>query len=311
MRIIRSINKEEKLKIPVVLTVGNYDGFHKGHKKIITETIRNAKKSKIKSCVVTFTSNPINYLKNIRVKRILSTEDKLRILEKSGVDIVVLLRFNRFIADMKPLDFINYLNKKFSIRLFIAGWNFRFGKDNKAGQKELLKIAKEYDFQIQIEKPIIVNKIPVSSSLIRKLIKDGNINTANNLLCRNYYLCGKIVRGDGIAGNVLLTPTINVYTKKYIIPGDGIYAVKIELDNKLYNSVCYIGRNPTLKPNSVLKTIECHILSKIPDKDFDLALIYFFKYIRGEKKFMSLDELKGAIKLDKRKAVMYFQKGSI
>ena len=183
----------------------------------------------------------------------------MKIIEGFGFDLLFLLSFNRKLAMMSAEQFLDSIRKIIDIRIIVIGWDFHFGRDNKAGREVLIRIGEQEDFTVIVVDPVVYRKgVPISSSLIRELISSGNIEEANKLLGRKYTIEGKIVKGEGIAGNILKTPTINISTRRFVMPGKGIYITETAMGNRIYKSISYIGSSPTLKPGFKERVLEVH-----------------------------------------------------
>ena len=280
---IKDINKS-------VITIGNFDGLHKGHQVLINETINYAKKYNLKSIVFTFSNHPINYFMDDKIKNILKTKQKMQILNDMGVDIVINIPFNELMTQIPAEQFVSeILKNKLGLKKIIIGHDFSFGR-NKEGNGKLLKIlSKKYMYDIDIIEPIKIDGIRVSSSIIRELIENGNITKASEYLGRNYKISGKVIQSKQL-GRQIGFPTANIRCNKDIlIPKRGIYATKVKVDNKEYIGATNIGYNPTVEGKEL--SVETHILNFDKDIYGEILSVEFLERIRDERKFESLEKL--------------------
>ncbi|MEO8209186.1 MAG: bifunctional riboflavin kinase/FAD synthetase [bacterium] len=302
MQIIKDINDFEYDKKSVV-TVGTFDGIHLGHLEII-EKLNSIKKEKsLRSVVVTFEPHPQIVLRNKAkdIKILTTLDDKLYIFKSLSIDIVYVINFTKEFANTTAEDFYkNYLIDKIGLNDLVLGYDHMFGK-NREGNLDTLKIlSQNYDFKVDKVDEFKINGEHISSTVIRKLLaEEGNVDKVRRILGRYYSIEGKVVEGKKL-GKDLGYPTANIEVSSglKLIPKIGIYAVSIEIDGKLYSGMMSIGKNPTVSFDDSIK-VEVNIF------DFDeniygkIIKVNFINYIRDEKKFDSLEELKKQMSLDK------------
>ncbi len=288
-----------------VVTVGTFDGIHKGHQEIITNLVAGAKSLNAKSTLVTFEPHPGLVVGNrgkIPLNLLTTIEEKSKLLESMGLDRLIVTNFTSAFASMTAEEFITQiLLEKLHMKRIIIGHDHSFGK-NRQGNIDLLSdFGKDNDFSLESLSPVTIKDEIVSSTLVRKLVYEGNVEKASNLLGREYSITGQIVKGDG-RGRELGYPTANLkpYSQYKLIPKEGVYATHIKIDGEIFNSVTYVGPRPTF--NLSHKVIEAHIY------DFDRDIynkhveLYFTKFIRDDIKFNSAHELLPQIKHDKETA---------
>lgn len=275
------------------ITIGNFDGFHLGHKKIISLLKNRSLENDLVSIVLTFEPNPKLFFR--KELRLINTENqKKRILNNLGVDRVLFLNFKKF-SKMSPDNFIKeILVGQFNMNDIIVGENFKFGKNREGNVKYLRLLSTKLKFNIEVVKPVIVDGIRVSSSKIRERLNAGKIEDANRMLGNLYYIDGLITEGDKI-GRELGFPTINIKTDNTLLP-EGVFKTKVEIKNKQYDSITNIGVRPTFSGNET--KIESHILKFKKNIYGKIVRIYFEKKIRNEVKFDSSDKLIKQIKSD-------------
>lgn len=288
-----------------VVTIGNFDGIHLGHKKLINTTKKIALEKSLNSIVFSFIPHPLEVLKNQQFLYIFTQEEKKRVLLKEGIDIFLNCPFDKHFANLSPNEFIDLILNKLNCSILVVGEDYCFGK-NREGNIEVLK-------KIGVEKGIKVIKIPdvifdgerVSSSKIRECIVNKNIQKANTLLNREYFVLGNVSEGNKL-GRTIGFPTANIIPEKNkLLPPDGVYITKTLYEGKYYESITNIGKNPTI--NNTLRTIETHIFDfnqNIYGKEIQ---VLFLEWVRDVKKFSSLDELKQQIAKDINKTNQFFE----
>jgi riboflavin kinase/FMN adenylyltransferase len=287
MQIIRGLKNLNNLN-GCVATIGNFDGVHLAHQKILNDLTIAAKKLNLPSVVISFTPNPAKFFgKNIKI--ITSFKDKYQLLKNNNIDILLLINFNFNFANINPQDFINnILIDKLNIQKLFIGDDFRFGK-NRAGDFQMLNKNLSV---IKIDE-FLKNKVRVSSSNIRKLLSAGDFENAKNMLGRDFQICGKVISGKKL-GRTIGFPTANISIKNQNLCVRGVFAVEIIIDKISYKSIANVGVKPSIDNKNKL-TLEVHIFDFNEDIYSKNAIITFKEKIRNEKKFTSLDELKKQI----------------
>ena len=299
MRIITSLEELEQINKSVV-TIGKFDGLHKGHKVLIEKTVQYAKKNNMKSVVFTFSNHPANFIECEKVRKIITNKDKITTMKNLGVDIVINLPFDEYMTKISAIDFVeNILVKKLNAKKIYVGHDFTFAR-NKEGDAILLKaLGGEYDFDVEIVKPIKINNIRVSSTYIRNLLAQGKVENVKEYLGHNYIVEGKVIGGKQL-GRTIGFPTANLkFKENLILPRPGIYATKVYIKDKVYMGATNIGFNPTVRVEKL--SIETHILEFSQDIYGETIKIEFLERLRDEKKFDSLDGLKEQLKKDTKK----------
>ena len=296
MTIIKSLDEVINVENTVV-TIGNFDGIHKGHIKLIKEAVKEAKTKNYKSVVFTFENHPMRYFRADSIKHIITNEEKVKIFENLGVDIVFMIPFDEYMTKISATDFVKtILHEKLKCKMVIVGHDFTFAR-NKEGNASLLEsLGKNYNMKVKVIEPIKIKGRRVSSSYIRNLINDGNVSEIKDFLGRNYFLEGEVIHARKI-GRTIGFPTANLKAEdKLIIPKNGIYAVKVYIKNKVYYGATNIGYNPTV--NGKVLSIETNIIDFDEEIYGEIIRVEFLDRIRDEKKFNSLDELKSQLRKD-------------
>ena len=296
MVIIKNLNNKIKIKNSII-AIGNFDGLHLGHQKVLFQAKQKAKKNKLKLGVITFEPVPVMFFnKKISNNKINNLDQKLSYLKKLKIDFVCIIRFNKTFSNLTADQFIkkiiyNYLGAKF---IFISK-NFRFGKNRMGNVKKLNDNEKKYLFKTIVTNPQKRKKNTISSTLIRKKISLGKINEANKLLGRPWAVIGKVMRGNQ-RGRRIGFPTCNLKLNDYILPKLGVYAVKVNIGHLQKNGIANVGFRPTFKGQDLLLEVNIFGLSKNLYKK--IISVNFIKFIRPEKKFKNIDELKVQINKD-------------
>ena len=288
MRIYRHIPKLG-FHDPCVLTIGNYDGIHLGHQKIINELLIESKKNQIDSAIMIFEPHPREFFTPKDAPyRVTSLREKIEFFQSKKIDRVYVIKFNDRFANISGEDFISKLKKQISVQVILVGEDFRFGKNREFGLENLLKS----DIEIFIVKEVKNNNRRVSSSKLREALSLGNLNLAKNLLGRHYSISGKVVYGEQ-RGRIMGFPTANIHMFHNRPPIKGVFAVKL---NQKFG-VANLGIRPTVKGISKLQ-LEVHVLNFSKDLYGQYVHVTFLKKIRDEIKFESIEALKAQIKKD-------------
>jgi len=295
MRVFNSLN--EIADKNYVVSVGMYDGVHKGHQKLIEELKKKSKERDVENLIVTFEIHPKTVLNSNPPKLLMTKEDKKEYLEKLGVDSVLFLNFNKKISQMNAEEFVKkILVNKLNTSVIIIGENHRFGNKQKGDYHFLKKVSDKYNFEVY-KVPIkkYENK-RISSTWVRKTVLEGKLRLTRELLNRFYFIKGYVESGSG-RGKKLGYPTANIEGVETKLPLDGIYSSYVEYEGNKYPAMSYIGYAPTYEGEK--RKIEVHIF------DFDKNIygeelkVYFVAKIRDEEFFSTEEELKKKLMIDK------------
>lgn len=290
MKIIRGIKQIRKFKKPVV-ALGVFDGVHRGHIRILKSAVRKAHRVNGTSVVLTFWPHPQ------MVKSIYSLEHRLRLISQIGIDVCIVVNFNKKFANISAFNFVKHiLVKKIGAYAINVGDNFRFGKNAQGDIKTLKELARLYNFRLKAFKVIRSHNQPINSTSIRLLIKKGDLVKAQGLLSRPVAVLGTVTKGVRL-GRRLGFPTANIDPHHEVIPPSGIYAVKINFKGKIFLGACYIGTRPTLNAKNKKILIEVFIFGLNKNIYGEYLEIQFIRKIREDRKFASL--LKLAIQIEK------------
>lgn len=285
-------NKDKKGS---VAAVGNFDGFHLGHRKLVDKLKQIAREKNLASLIFTFIPNPKVYFKK-DLTLINSDAQKKQLLESLGVDNIIFLDFNQ-VLDMSGEAFVrDILIDRYNVKSIVMGENFKFGKNRQCDSESIKKMAEKFGFEFTVITPVILDGTPISSSLIRKKLGYAEIEDSNRMLGRLYYIDGIVVEGDKI-GRELGFPTINIETENEILP-EGVFKTRTEIEGRpqVHDSISYIGSSPTFPGKE--KKVETHILDFNENIYGRKVRLYFEKKIRGDMKFDSRTMLIDQIKKD-------------
>lgn len=284
-----------------VLTLGNFDGLHLGHRRIIEKLTNRARRLDAPSVVYTFEPHPLKVVSpENSPPLILDIEDKERLLREMGIDFLVLARFTKEFAGKHPREFVeDVLVRDLSVREVWVGHDFSFGKGRTGTVEYLGELGEELGFSVNVVPAYRLGGAVVSSSRIRMLIREGQVGKAARLLGREYSVKGHVVKGRDI-GRSIGFPTANVDVTSELVPGGGVYAARAVVDGEAYNAVVNIGVAPTFGAKD--QTVEVHILGfdrTIYRKRVEVA---FVRRLRGERAFRNRDELVRRIRKDIERA---------
>ncbi|HEY3972500.1 MAG TPA: bifunctional riboflavin kinase/FAD synthetase [Candidatus Sulfotelmatobacter sp.] len=308
MRIFRTLDEVPADFGPTLVSVGNFDGVHRAHAHVLGEIVSRARPIGAKSVAVTFEPHPTRILRpEAELKLLTPTPEKLRLLEATGVDAVLLLPFGRDLSLMTPRQFAErILKKKLHAREVHEGFNFRFGHKASGDMNLLAEFGREMGFEVKIYPEMRLRGETVSSSQIRKLLTAGSVSRARHLLSRPFCILGTPGRGRGY-GSKYTVPTINLARYEELVPQDGVYVTCTRVGKGTFDSVTNVGNRPTF--GAELFAIETHLLNfhpieLLPETEVEIC---FLERLRDEIKFPSVDALREQIARDVKKARRYFR----
>ncbi len=300
MKIFKSTSISNNYKNSVI-AIGNFDGIHIGHKKVLNAAYKKAKKTKKKFGLLTFEPVPVMFFnKKILNHRLDTLDQKISNLKKEKLDFVIIQKFNKKFSKLSYKDFIyKILYKKIKCKYLYVSKNFKFGNKREGNISKLKKLEKKFLYKTIITPPLMKKKKTISSTIIRKLLKNGEIKKANYLLSRNWEIVGKVIKGSQ-RGRKIGFPTCNILLKKYIIPRFGVYAVNVKINNIFKKGIANIGYRPTFNGKKLLLEVNIFGIKKnLYNKNINVV---FNKFIRPEKKFNNIIELKNQIRKDIKQA---------
>ena len=299
MQLIRGLRSLKPEQQKCVITIGNFDGVHKGHKKLLHRLKIKAKEYQTKSMLIIFKPHPKEFFQDYNYRSINSFIDKLKLIEKENVDFVLYIDFNQEMADYPPRDFITEIIKdKIKAQYVLTGDDFKFGK-NKAGDYKLIKqLTKQCEFEAESHESVYCGADRVSSSLIKKLLIQGsreNIKRANSLLGYELTITGKVFKGKKL-GKSISFPTANIKSSNKRLCFAGVYLVKVTIETENYYGITNMGFQPTVNGKDFL--IETHIFDFNKNIYGNRITVQPIEKIRDEIKFSSIKELKEQIQKD-------------
>jgi riboflavin kinase/FMN adenylyltransferase len=292
---------------PSLVSVGNFDGVHRAHAHVLGEIVRRARQSGCKTVAVTFDPHPARILRpDSGFKLLTPVPEKLRLLEATGIDAVLMLAFGRDLSLMTPRQFAErILKKKLHAREVHEGYNFHFGHKAAGDVRLLAQLGQEMGFEVKVYPEQKLRGEPVSSSHIRKLLGEGRVNRARHLLARPFCILGAPGRGRGY-GSKYTVPTINLERYAELVPRDGVYVTWTRVGSERFDSVTNVGNRPTFGADSF--AVETHLLNfhpieLTPESEVEIC---FLNRLRDEIKFPSVEALREQIARDVKKARRYF-----
>ena len=299
MRIYHSI-EDFPSDVNTIVTIGTFDGVHKGHQIIINRINEIAKKQALESVVLTFDPHPrhVIYPDDQELRLIHTLEEKIEALSTTGVQNLVLHKFTKEFSRTESVNFIrDFLVTKLNMKYMVVGFDHHFGKNRQGTFDNLIELSDAYGFKIEKIKPQNIGEVTISSTKIRNAILEGDCKKANAYLSANFSITGKVVQGNKI-GSSIGYPTANIEIENQwkILPKNGVYAVKIALKNQEYFGMLNLGNRPSISDDSF--AIEVHLF------DFNATIyneelkIEFIQRIRDEQQFSDLEKLKSQLKID-------------
>ena len=300
MKLIHGIeNFDEKISHSV-LTIGNFDGVHQGHQKLLYTLLQQAKETGGCSVALTFNPHPKEFFHPEKTFKKINTHNaKIKLLERDGLDYLIEQKFDSEFSQHSKEEFLKkIIIEKLKTRVLILGYDFVFGKNKKGNTSYLKKELPKYNIKLlQLEPSLDKKGEIISSSNIRKLLSSGNIEEAYNQLGRAFFITEKVIKGNDRGKNVTTYPTINMNLPKgIVIPKNGVYITRALVRGKLLNSITNIGVQPSFENSK--PSLETHILNFNRNCYDETIRIYFFSFLREEKKFNEIKELKEQIRKD-------------
>ncbi len=286
---IKSLNSEWIITEPLCAAIGNFDGVHLGHQKLIAE----CKRHNYKSAVLTFYPHPSVFLKKIPdYKLITPMEHKADIISRMGIDYLIIVSFDDDMAKVSKEDFIAWM-KRMNIKACVCGYDFTFGRK---AEGTILDLAKEFEFY-EIKK-FVYDDVRVSSTYIRELLELGDITKVNKLLGRSFSIKGNVIYGSQ-KGRLIGFPTANIDYKNYFLPANGVYFVTIVINQQYYYGMCNIGNNPTFN-FSLKNRLEVNVFGLDEDIYDERIEVIFHERLRAEQAFPSVEALLEQMKKDRQ-----------
>jgi riboflavin kinase/FMN adenylyltransferase len=280
-----------------VLSVGNFDGLHLGHQKILRLVLARARATSHVAAVVTFDPHPLRVLRPEKAPRQIETLDqRLAGFERIGMDAALVLRFDRALSLLSPEEFVQrILIERLRLAGILVGANFRFGHRGAGDVRLLVQLGKHHNFDVEIVPPVEIEGTVVSSTAVRTAIVEGQVDRAAQLLGRPFSLTGRIRAGEG-RGRAVLFPTLNLDPEQELLPRLGVYVTESMIEGRLYPSVTNVGTRPTFDGHGV--TVESHLLGFDREMKEGMTEVRFHARLREEIKFPGPEQLRAQIARD-------------
>jgi len=294
-----------------ILAIGNFDGFHRGHAKLIKQVRQRASELNSMAAVLTFDPHPSRIVKPGKAQALLMTQaQKLECLEQEGIDCTGIVKFTATLSQLEPEDFVRkVLVDWFCVAEVWVGLNFLFGRDRSGNFSLLRSLGSRYGFSVKKIDSVRYKDFVVSSTRIRRLISEGFVDEAGALLGRHYFIDGEVVSGTQ-RGTVQGFPTANLLTENDIVPPNGVYVTTVRLDGVIHPAVTNIGIRPTFKTNGE-RVVETHIFNYKNDLYGKYIRVAFVKRLRDEKEFPDVNALQAQIVSDCERAKALFERISL
>jgi riboflavin kinase/FMN adenylyltransferase len=307
MKLIRDLEQLEEPLINPVLTIGNFDGVHKGHLALFDTVKKRARIIRGQSVVMTFDPHPIKVMSPGNGPPLITMmHQKLELINDTGIDVVFCLPFTKQFAAISAQNFVrNILIEKIGMKELVVGYDYTFGHRREGNIALLKEMGREFGFSVHEVKPIHVKDKLVSSTSIRRLIEEGNLVEAKALLGRDYQISGTVVRGKDRGGRLLGFPTANLELIDELTPKGGVYAVRVLINGKTYEGVTNVGYNPTFGNQAF--SVETHILDFSQDLLGKTIKVNFVQRLREEKTYGSVHDLADQIAVDIEQARKLFE----
>jgi riboflavin kinase/FMN adenylyltransferase len=303
MEILRSIPELERLRGPLFLAIGVFDGVHRGHQAVISTSADHAAASNGTPVVVTFDPHPEKVLRPQAAPHLLSaTEHKIALIRALGVEHLLIITFDKQFAATEPEDFVRKLviHSK-PLREICVGHEWSFGKNRRGNLDLLKKLGAKFNFDVVGIPPVKINGAVVSSTAIRQAIEKGDWAKAAEMLGREYTILGTVTRGDNL-GKKIGFPTANLSAHSEQFPPNGVYVAEARIDGELYRGVINLGVRPTVSSGKSERVLEIHLFDFNRDIYGHDVEVRFLKFLRSEKKFQDLDTLVQQIRQDVEQA---------
>ena len=309
MKVYTRVEDYKNVNNPIA-TIGTFDGVHIGHQKIINRLREIAKEEQGEVVLLTFFPHPRMVLQPDNDLQLIHTQqEKIAALEAAGVDHLIIYPFTKEFSRMTSVEYVrDLLVNKIQVKRLVIGYDHQFGRNREGNFEQLLEFSQIYGFEVEEISAQTIDDVNVSSTKIRKALQGGDIETANHYLAHPFSLSGTVVEGERV-GRSIGFPTANIQTDEMykLVPGIGVYAVRVEHREKTYQGMLNIGVKPTLG-EAASRSIEVNIFDFDQDIYSETLKIEFVKRIRDEQKFDSLEALKSALEADKRKTIEILEK---
>lgn len=288
---------EFKIEEPTAVTLGKFDGLHRGHEFLMHTVLECKERYQVASVAFTFDMPPRNRVEEIVANVLTTNEEKQYIFEKQGIDYLIECPFTTEVMSMEPKDFIAWIATSLNMKYVVVGDDFRFGHKRAGDYHTLLQYEKEYGYKTIVLEKLKDSNRDISSTYVREKIADGNIRKANELLGYHYFIKSEILHGKKL-GRRIGMPTINMILPKHkLLPPNGVYVTEVLVNGKKYMGVTNVGCKPTVSDENIVG-VETYIDEFSQDLYGEKIVVSFLEFIRPEMKFGSIEELKTQMESD-------------
>lgn len=295
-----------KIEEPTAVTLGKFDGLHRGHELLMNTVLEYSKKYQVSSVAFTFDMPPRNRVEEIVANVLTTNDEKQYIFEKQGIDYLIECPFTTEVMSMEPKAFIEWISKSLHMKYVVVGDDFRFGHKRAGDYHTLQEYEETYGYKTIVLDKLKDSNRDISSTYVREKIADGNIRKANELLGYNYFIKSEILHGKKL-GRRIGMPTINmILPKNKLLPPNGVYVTEVLVDGKTYMGVTNVGYKPTVSEERVIG-VETYIDDFNQDLYGEKIVVSFLEFIRPEMKFASIEELKAQMESDIQVARKYYR----
>lgn len=297
MTIYETLDAIPLIKQPIVLSIGNFDGVHKGHQALIERMHDLAKQERATKAILTFKNHPSEILKPYQKTSLLTDfTHKTSLLHQAGIDHVIMLMFDQNFANQTAEEFLHRLKEVLPFRHLILGYDAKLGKERQGDKKEIERMGRLLSFTVEIIPPVLLNDTPISSTEIRKALQADDLKAAKQMLGRKYSILSKVISGKGY-GETLGFPTANCDVEGLALPSFGVYAVTVLYENQQWKGIANLGFAPTVQSRHK-PLLEVHLLDQNASLNGKTIEVVFEEFIRPEIHFESVDKLKQQIRQD-------------
>lgn len=301
MKVLHDLSAMTLNDIDYALTIGFFDGVHNGHKAVLNRIKQLAKKYHTSAAAITFSNHPSTILKpTLFIPQICTVEHKIKLLEEDGINLLFVLEFTQALSEKTPREFLQEVRQSILFKSLVFGNDGRIGRDRQGDHTTIKALAKEMGFSVEYFPDLEIDHVRVSSSLIREYIKRGEFDQASKLLGRPYSIYSKVIKGHG-RGAAIGFPTLNIGLDNLCLPPLGVYKVSVRHGENYYQAIANLGVAPTVREKAS-PVLEVHLLGKDIDLYGKSVEVIFGEYLRPEKKFATIDDLKAQIMIDIRRA---------
>ena len=281
-----------------ILTLGNFDGLHRGHQSLVQQLKTRSEELGAKSCLMTFVPHPLKLLRPGGVKEIFTEKELIHQMQSEGLQELILQDFNESFSKLTPDQFLDLIIEKVQPKECVIGYDFRFGQGGQGTNEYFKSYCEARGIKVHIVEAVLDCNKPISSTRIRDCLSSGEMSKAQNLLGYPFFLYGKVVSGEQ-KGSQIGFPTLNMLPHEDFMLPNGVYKTSIEINGMVYPAVTNVGLAPTIRTYKILKTIETHVYDQELKVGVDQIIkVEFLSYIRPEKKFSGIKELVDQIRKD-------------